>query len=254
MTVSFRERLCGGAPLLGTFLRTPSPMLCEVLGRSGLDLVCIDAEHSPFDRRDIDACVMTLRAVNSAAIVRVPIERGTYSQCLDVGATGILVPHVISATQAREIARVAHYGRGGRGFAGVTRAANYGGKTMAEHLRDSAATTTVIVQIDDVEAVEAVEEIATVVDVDALFIGRMDLTVALGCDSPHDPPVIEAVRRVPGRPDAQAHGRHVHAEPRGRSRMGARRRELLPARLRARLHARGRPRVARILRRRDEKA
>ena len=197
MTESFRDKLRRGAPLLGTFLKTPSPILCEVLGRSALDLVCLDAEHAPFGRVEIDACVMALRAVGLPSIVRVPTFAPDHIlAALDCGATGVLVPHITSADQARAVAQAAHYGRGGRGYAGSTRAAGYSAKTMPEHLRDSAATTTVIVQIEDVEAVEAVDEIAAVEGVDALFVGRMDLTVAMGCDRPDDPKVVDAVRRV----------------------------------------------------------
>lgn len=194
---TFREKLCSGAPLLGTFLKTPSPIICEVLARSGLDTVCIDAEHAPFDRRDIDACVFALRSAGIASLVRVPSNAPEQIlNALDSGATGVVIPHITTAAAARELARVAHYGRGGRGYAGSTRAAGYIGKSMADHLRDSAATTTVIAQIEDIEAVEAIEEIAAVDGIDCLFVGRMDLTVAMGCPSSDDPKVIEAVRRV----------------------------------------------------------
>jgi 2-keto-3-deoxy-L-rhamnonate aldolase RhmA len=115
---------------------------------------------------------------------------------LDCGATGVVVPHVASAAAARAIAQAAHYGRGGRGYAGSTRAAGYIGKGMADHLRDSGAQTAVIVQIEDVEAIAAIDEIAAVDGIDCLFVGRMDLTVALGCPGPDDPRVLDAVRRV----------------------------------------------------------
>ena len=50
MSKHLKTRLHGREPLVGTWLKTPSPMVCEVLGATELDLVCIDAEHSPFDR------------------------------------------------------------------------------------------------------------------------------------------------------------------------------------------------------------
>ncbi len=194
---TFREKLRSGAPLLGTFQKTPSPILCEVLARSGLDVICIDAEHAPFDRGDIDSCVFALRSAGVASLVRVASHAPEQIlNALDCGATGVVVPHIMTVADARELARVAHYGRGGRGYAGSTRAAGYIGKTMNDHLRDSTATTTVIAQIEDIEAVEVVEEIAAVDGIDCLFVGRMDLTVAMGCASADDPKVIDAVRRV----------------------------------------------------------
>ena len=47
---TFRERLRRGDRLLGTFVKTPHPVVVEVLGESPLDCLCIDAEHAPFDR------------------------------------------------------------------------------------------------------------------------------------------------------------------------------------------------------------
>lgn len=208
----FRDKLRSGAPLLGTFLKTPSPLLCEILGKSGLDVVCIDAEHAPFDRSAIDACIFALRASGLASLVRVQSNApDQILNALDCGATGVVVPHVTNAAEARAIVQAAHYGRGGRGYAGSSRAAGYGGKSMADHLRESAAQTTVIAQIEDIEAIDAAEEIAAVDGIDCLFVGRMDLTVALGSPSADDPKVVDAVRRVckVGRANGRAVGMFV---------------------------------------------
>ena len=70
--MSLKQRLRDQEPLIGTFLKTPSAMVCEVFGRSDLDLICLDAEHSPFDRRDINDCVLALQHVGKPSLVRVP--------------------------------------------------------------------------------------------------------------------------------------------------------------------------------------
>ena len=197
MSETFRERLRRGAPLLGTFLRTPSPIAAEVLARSGLDVICVDAEHAPFGRLETDACVATLCAHHMPSLVRVISSAPEHIlAALDGGATGVLVPHVTSVAQAQAVAKSAHFGPGGRGYAGSSRAAGFTTKPMAQHLSDSARDTTVIIQIEDLEALEAVEDIAKVDGIDALFIGRMDLTVAMGATSPTDPKVLDAVRRI----------------------------------------------------------
>ena len=76
------------------------------------------------------------------------------------------------------------------------RAAGFGAKAIGDHLRDSAERTAVIAQIEDVEAVEAIDDIAGVEGIDCLFIGRIDLTVALAAASPDAPEVVEAVETV----------------------------------------------------------
>jgi 2-keto-3-deoxy-L-rhamnonate aldolase RhmA len=188
--------MLAGERLVGTFLKTPSVDLIEILSRTGLDFICLDAEHAPFGHLQIDQCVAALRAARRPSLVRVPDHSETsVRNALDCGATGILVPHVHSAEQAQHIARAAHFGRGGRGYAGSTRAAGLGTKRMGDHLKDSAEQTTVIVQIEDPEALGNVAQIAAVDNVDALFVGRIDLAVSLGLDA-SSPELLEIVAKI----------------------------------------------------------
>lgn len=193
---TFRSRLRGGDPLIGTFIKTPSSIVAEVLALSPLDVVCIDTEHAPFGRVDVDQCIAALRAADCPSLVRVADDSPTeIRSALDCGATGILVPHVTSAEQAAAITKAAHFGDGGRGFAGSPRAASYTKKSMQDHMQESAEQTTVIVQIEDLAALENVAEIAAVPEVDAIFVGRIDLAVAMSC-SPMDDEVVSTVQRI----------------------------------------------------------
>jgi 2-keto-3-deoxy-L-rhamnonate aldolase RhmA len=195
--MTLRQRLSGRDPLLGTFLKTPHPHVVEVLATCGLDLLCIDAEHAPFDRAAIDLCVLAARSAGLPVLVRP--QSGSAEQilnALDCGADGVLIPHVRSAAEAEAVARACRYRPGGRGYAGSSRAAGYGLRSMAEHRAASNESVVVIAQIEDREALDVIDAIAAVPDIDALFIGRADLTVALDCASPDDAPVVAAVGRV----------------------------------------------------------
>ena len=195
--MTLKARIAAGEALLGTFLKTPHPHIVEVLASSGLDCLCIDAEHAPFDRRDIDLCVMAARANGLPVLVRTPSSAPEHIlNALDCGADGVLVPHVRSAAEAQAVAASAHYRAGGRGYAGSSRAAGYGTVSMPDHKAVSAAKTAVIAQIEDAEALDEIDAIANVEGIDALFVGRIDLTVSLGCTSPDDPKVIAAVERI----------------------------------------------------------
>jgi len=194
---TFRHRLLSKEILIGTFVKTPSPIICEVLGLTELDTVCLDAEHAPFGRIELDNCVQALRAAQMPSLIRVAANSQEYIlQALDYGATGVVVPHVTTPEQAEAVVKAARFGEGGRGYAGSTRAAGYTTKPMQKHLNDSATETTVIAQIEDPAAVAAIDEICSVDGIDCLFIGRSDLTVALKADSPHDDEVIKAVEKV----------------------------------------------------------
>ncbi|MEO0451261.1 MAG: aldolase/citrate lyase family protein [Pseudomonadota bacterium] len=194
--MTLKTRLRHREPLIGTFLKTPSAMICEVLGRTDLDVVCLDAEHAPFDRKDINDCVLALKHVGKPSLVRVPANRSEHIlNALDCGATGILVPHVITGDDAHALAANAHFGTG-RGYAGSTRAAGYGARRMVEHKAESAESTVVIAQIEDAEALDHLDDLLSVEVIDAFFIGRADLSVSLGADGPNDAVVIEAVETI----------------------------------------------------------
>jgi len=194
--MTFRERLRAGELLAGTWVKTPHRHVVEVLGLSPLDLLVLDAEHAPFDRGSLDDCIMAARAAGKPVLVRpASSAHEQILNALDCGADGVIVPHVRSADEARELVRACQYVRGGRGFAGSTRAAGYTTLGMTKH-RAGASGVTVIAQIEDVEGVEAIDEVAAVEGIDALFIGRADLTISYGAATPDDPQVVAAVDRV----------------------------------------------------------
>lgn len=192
--MTFKQRIAARDPMLGTFVKTPHPHIVEVLASTGLDCLCLDAEHAPFDRRDLDLCILAARAASIPVIVRPPSSaHEQILNALDCGADGVLVPHVRSAEEAQAVAKASHYGAGGRGYAGSSRAAGYGSIAIPDHLADSAARSIVIAQIEDLEALDDIDAISAVEGIDALFIGRIDLTIALGCTDPDDPKVVEAL-------------------------------------------------------------
>lgn len=193
---TFRSRLAGASPMIGTFMKTPSPIIAEVLGLTQLQVCCLDAEHAPFGRLETDTCISSLRSADMPSLVRVANDSPTeIRNALDAGATGILVPHVTSADQAKAIVKHAHFGEGGRGYAGSTRAARFTTRSMPDHLAASAHQTTVVVQIEDIAALDNVADIAAVEGIHCLFIGRADLAVAMG-ESPASKTVIDAVGRI----------------------------------------------------------
>lgn len=195
--MSLKQRLASGDPVLGTFLKTPHPHIVEVLATSGLDCLCVDAEHAPFDRQAIDLCVMAARAGGLPAVVRPPTAAADHVlNALDCGADGILAPHIRDADAARALVRAVRFGPNGRGYAGSPRSAGYGRAVMADHLVGSNAAAVAIAQIEDVDALDHVAEIAAVEGLDAVFIGRADLTVSLGCSTQDDPRVEAAVAHV----------------------------------------------------------
>jgi 2-keto-3-deoxy-L-rhamnonate aldolase RhmA len=193
--VAFRRRLSGGEKLSGTFIKTPSGHATEIFGDLGYDFVVIDEEHAPFDRLATDQALVSAQAAHIAALVRVASASNILS-VLDGGAVGVLVPHVSSAQAATEIAAACRYRGGKRGFSNSPRAGRYGGLSLHQHVEHADRMTTVVAQIEDPEALDQIDAIAATDGIDALFIGRGDLAVALGADSPDQPEIRAAAERI----------------------------------------------------------
>ncbi|MGR3467562.1 MAG: HpcH/HpaI aldolase family protein [Shimia sp.] len=178
---TFRARLLAGEFLAGTFVKTPAHEVVEVLARSGLDFICLDAEHGPWDRRALDVCLAVARGLDFPVLVRVPAGNPELMLgVLDSGAVGCVVPHVDSVAKAEAVAKAGRFGHGGRGYAGATRWANYGAYGMAGTLQRSREETVIIAQIEEPEGVADAEGIAGTEGIDGLFIGPADLSVAFG--------------------------------------------------------------------------
>ncbi|MEL7462969.1 MAG: aldolase/citrate lyase family protein [Pseudomonadota bacterium] len=191
-----RARMLRAEPLCGIFVKTPDVQIVEVLATTGLDFICFDAEHSPFDRGRLDGCMAVARALGVPALVRVPVgSPAEILKAMDAGALGVVVPHCTDAAMAAEIARAAHFGHGGRGYAGSTRWAGFGVKSMAEVLAQDEETI-VIAQIEEPEGVEASAEIAAVDGIDGLFVGPADLAVCYGSSDPAGPEVRAGIKTV----------------------------------------------------------
>lgn len=193
----FRERFARREILLGSFIKTPTTHPIEILGNVGFDFVVIDEEHAPFDRVTIDTALLAARAAGTAGFVRVAEPTpAKLLAVLDDGATGVLVPHVASVGKARSIVSACRYRGGSRGFSNSPRAGDYGGLGMWQHVEAQDKAVTVIAMIEDPEALDAIDEIVAVDGLDGVFVGRGDLSVALGADSPNAPAVQRATERI----------------------------------------------------------
>ena len=202
---TLRAKLASGAFLVGSFVKTPAMHIVEIAGLAGLDFVLLDAEHAPFTVHDLDSAILAGRAAQVDVAVRIPSASPAWiQQALDLGADGIVIPHVSSVATARAMIAAAHFAGGSRGYSNSPRAGGYGTKAMTDHIEAADSGIAVIVQIEDKAGVECVEEIAVLPGIDALFIGRADLAVAYETFDPTGPTVNQAAERITAA--AQANG------------------------------------------------
>lgn len=196
MKLSFRDALLNGKILIGTIVTQPSPALAEILAYIGFDWLWIDAEHSPMEMRDVQN-ILQAAEDRCACVVRVPASDEVYiKKALDIGAPGIIAPHVDTVEIAERVVRWAKYPPLGERSIGVARAHGYG-LDVAGYMKTANDYIAVIVQIEHVKGAQDIDRILDVDGVDAVMIGPYDLSGSLGKPGQiDDPEVQEYINRV----------------------------------------------------------
>lgn len=168
-----------GQVAVGYWLTLPSPSVAEILGSLALDWLLVDLEHSPIGWETFEDMLRALRGTQVVPLVRVPSgEAPVLKRALDRGPWGVVVPLVSSGEEARRVVAACRYPPEGiRGVAG-TRASGYGA-TLPEYFSTWNREVLVACQVETVQAVERVDEIAAVDGVDVLFVGPNDLSANL---------------------------------------------------------------------------
>lgn len=177
----------------------PSPKLIEMIGLIGFDGVWIDMEHQDYNYDQLFAMGLACRATGMDPLVR--MRKGpywTYFRCLEAGANGIMVPHVCSAEETREVVRNSRFHPlGKRGMDGVEAASSYGMEPMGNYMISANEETLVSVQIEDREGVEAIDEILSVEGLDGIMVGPGDLTQSYEIPTQGNHPlIVQAVDRI----------------------------------------------------------
>jgi 2-dehydro-3-deoxyglucarate aldolase len=192
----FRQRLKDKMPFIGTIVGIPSPETAELLSLVGFDWLFIDMEHGVFDALTLQRVLQAV-AGKTPCLVRVPaLEEGSINKCLDAGADGIIVPHVNSAAEAAQAVRFSKYPPAGSRSVGLARAHGYGTQ-FSTYLNQANDTVAVVLQVEHIDAVNKIDEILSVEDIDALFIGPYDLSASMGLTGRvDDPAVIAAMATV----------------------------------------------------------
>lgn len=186
------------------------PKVVEIVGwQGGYDAVWLDQEHAGLSIEQIEQATRAARATGLDSFVRLaPTDYATVMRPLEAGAGGIMAAQVRSARQAEEIVHWCKFHpRGLRGVNGTGVDGRYGTLAFLDYARQANAETFIAIQIEHGDALEDVERIAAVPDVDLLFIGPADLSQSLGLPGEWEHPRLwQAYTRVAQA--AQANGIH----------------------------------------------
>jgi 4-hydroxy-2-oxoheptanedioate aldolase len=178
-----KRALNAGQVQIGTWVTTlRSPQLPQVLRSAGFDFIYVDMEHSGFSIETVgDLCAAAV-AHGLVPIVRPPAkDPHLLTRPLEVGAMGLLLPHVDTAEEAREAVRAVKFPpMGERGFNILTVHSGFKASDPKAYARTFNEETLLIVQIESRRGARNLDAILAVDGIDGAVIGRGDLSSELG--------------------------------------------------------------------------
>lgn len=193
---TLKQKLQDGKAAFGVMLTFPSAPMVEMLGHLGYDWILIDNEHGSVTVENSEDMIRAAELTGMAPIVRpVSNKPEIIAPFLDRGAWGVQIPHVNTADEARAAVDAVKYPlQGHRGVFSGGRPGEYGfaGNT-AEYVEDANRNTLVCLMIEEVEAVENLEEMVAVDGVDVFFIGSGDLSASMGYAGQQTHPEVQAM-------------------------------------------------------------
>lgn len=189
---NLKKRLQQGETLNGCWLNLGNSVTAEIVGSSGYDWVLLDLEHGLGSEKDILHQLQALEHTPAAPIIRIESsQRQRIHRVLDMGAEGIMCPRINNTVEARAVASGLHYPPlGERGVAMKVRASGYGQK-FSSYYADAPDNILGVVQIETLEVLNHLDEVAATEGIDVLFIGPADLTMALGIFGQFDHPLFK---------------------------------------------------------------
>jgi 4-hydroxy-2-oxoheptanedioate aldolase len=196
MVNSIRQRVLSRELLTGTFLNLGNSLAVEMAGNSGFDWLLLDVEHGGGSHSHLIHQIQAAGATPAAPFVRIENnDAPRFKRVLDLGASGIMVPYVSSVEEAEQaVAAMRYPPRGIRGVAKLNRGSGFGAD-FEEYFETGHELLTTVVQIETVDALNVIDDIAAVDGVDALFIGPLDLTVNMGIREQFEHPDFIAAKK-----------------------------------------------------------
>ncbi len=212
----FIDALHDGKRIYGTCIISTSPKWMQALKGVNFDFVFIDTEHIPIDSHQLGWMCHAYRGLGMAPIVRIP-SPSPYeaSRAIDTGAGGVIAPYIETAEQVKQLRGAVKFKPlKGQKLDDILDGVSKAEPVLADYLADYNKDHALIINIESVPAMEALDEILDVPGIDSVLIGPHDLTCSLGIPQQYDHPLFDkAVREIITKARAKNIGAGIHFWP-----------------------------------------
>ena len=200
-----------GQPIINSWATIGNPFAAEVLAHCDFDSVTVDIQHGAVDYQAALNMFQAISTTEKTPLVRVPWnDPAIIMKCLDAGAYGVICPMINSAEECERFVGACRYPPAGYRSYGPTRGFMYGGPDYATKSNETVLT---MAMIETKKALDNLEEILRVKELDAIYIGPNDLAISLGYSpaaEPNEPEVIDAIEHIRGRARALGVNPGIH--------------------------------------------
>lgn len=181
MKINFKNLLYEKKPFLGTFVQSAAPEFVEAAAYAGFRYAAVDLEHTYYGVEKTAELIRAGEAADLAMLVRVPLLDATWiKKSLDLGASGVIVPNIDTPEQAAQAVRLCSFTPEGiRGACPGVRANHYGAGG-SEYYADSNRDVAIMALVESPEGVRNFDAIVRTPGLTAVFLGPVDLSVAMG--------------------------------------------------------------------------
>jgi 2-dehydro-3-deoxyglucarate aldolase len=191
--IPLKQRLAAKQLTIGSWLSFGYPQLAEMMANSGFDWLTVDMEHGAMGTAGMLNLIQVIELSGCVPLVRVgQNDARLIKTAMDAGAHGVIVPDVRSAEEAQRAVDALYYPPRGKRGVGLSRAQGFG--MGFDHYRTKRVEEFVlIVQIEHYKAVENLDEILAIDDVDGFIIGPYDMSASLGLPGEFSHPDVAAL-------------------------------------------------------------
>ena len=195
-----------GKPIINGWLSIPNSFTAESMAKMGWASLTIDLQHGI---NDYPASISMLQAIASSSTVplaRVPWnEPGIIMKMLDAGTCGIIAPMINTKEECEKFVSYCRYPPLGQRSFGPMRAQLVYGLDYQENANSQIVT---LAMIETQEAVQNIDEILSVKDLNGVYIGPADMSLAYGLKPKFDvkeDPIFSNIKLIVNK--AKEHGK-----------------------------------------------
>lgn len=195
-----KKKLAAGATTVGVFIAdTRDVFIVRLVANAGLDFVIVDMEHGPIGLETASTLCQFARALGVTPLVRVAAPSyEIMCPLLDSGAQGLILPRIQTADEVRQAVDCCFYPPKGRRGAILAKAhSDYRPVELASFLAEANQQIMILPQVEQVEALECLDEFLDVPGISGVFVGPADLSISMGIPGDLDnPEEVAAIERV----------------------------------------------------------